>query len=335
MSTKRGIKRDSRLANQRRLALIRRLLRGHAPADVLIADLRQELGDDIYPGDAHAALRHDLHALRETYGCTFYYRALDGYFLTSLGNLTILDLEPSEREALALLFAAIDEGALPATSALQHLRHRIMALLPEPQRVEIPQITPRLRIDLPTPSSKTIDSILNRIQPSLAKNEISFAYQSPYSATDELEQHRVAPYEFIQRDGYTYLEAYCLESSIPKLVGRYIFYRIDRILPRSLRRLPQQLAPIRYARRAYRLRYELTPAVASRRDITLWFEGSSCNYTEDGAAIVEASITDLWHARTILLRYREHCRVVEPLELVAMMRESVTNMFAVYATGEL
>lgn len=73
-----GSRRDSWIANQRRLDLVRRLLRGPAGADTLIADLRTALGDDIYPRDARAALRHDMAALRETFGGEFVFRANDG-----------------------------------------------------------------------------------------------------------------------------------------------------------------------------------------------------------------------------------------------------------------
>jgi len=32
------------------------------------------------------------------------------------------------------------------------------------------------------------------------------------------------------------------------------------------------------------------------------------------------------------MRYREHCRVIEPAQLVDMMRESAQRMVALYAT---
>lgn len=326
----RGARRDSRISNQRRLDLVRRLLRGPATTEALIADLRQALGDDIYPADARAALRHDMTALRETFGCAFVFRAGEGYFLTDLGTLTILDLAPDELEALALLFSAIDEGALPRTTALGQLRLRLLALLPESQRQQLSAIEPSPRLDLPTRTTGAVDRVIARLRPALAKCEVSFQYRSPYTSPDEVEQHRVAPYELFQRDGATYLDAYCIESSLKKLHGRSIPYRVDRIVAKSIRRLPSQLPPVRYARRSYRLRYELAPSVAGRRDITLWFEGSSCSYTDDGDVVVEACITDLWHARDVLLRYREHCRVLEPPELVELMRESATRLAELY-----
>jgi predicted DNA-binding transcriptional regulator YafY len=329
-----GTRRDSHIATQRRLDLVRRLLRGPATADTLIADLRRSLGDDIYPADARAALRHDLVALRETFGCEFVFRAAAGYILTNLGTLTLLDLDGEELEMLALLFTAIDEGVLPRTQPLLRLRERLLALLPEDQRTRLPAIAPSPRLDGPTRTSGVVDAVIARLRPALGKAEITFQYRSPYTPADTLEQHRVAPYELFQRDGSTYLEAYCLESSLAKLRGRYIAYRLDRIVAKSVRRLPRQLAPVRYARRSYRLRYELMPAVAGRRDIALWFPNSTCSYTDDGGAVVEACITDLWYARNVLLRYREHCRVLEPPELIAMMRESVGQMQRLYTRND-
>jgi predicted DNA-binding transcriptional regulator YafY len=47
-------------------------------------------------------------------------------------------------------------------------------------------------------------------------------------------------------------------------------------------------------------------------------------FLPDGSAEISAEVSDLWQARQILLRYREHCTVLEPAELVQMMRESVT-----------
>lgn len=325
-----GTRRDSRIANQRRLCLVRRLLRSPATAEALIADLRAALGDDIYPADARAALRHDMAALRETFGCEFFFRAGEGFFLTNLGSLTLLDPTGDEIESLALLFAAIDEGAVPRTPAMANLKERLRALMPGEAYAQLARPPQALRLDLPTPTSRTFDALIARLRPLLGKAEITFHYRSPYTAPDVVERHHVAPYELFQRDGYTYLEAYCIDSSLEKLQGRYIAYRLDRIVSRSIRRLPKQLAPVRYARRSYRLLYTLTPDVARRQDVTLWFDGSTCTYGDDGSAVVEACITDLWYARNVLLRYREHCRVLEPPELVEMLRASIERMAQVY-----
>lgn len=326
----RGIRRDSQLTTQRRLGLLRMLLRGPAHAEALIADLRQLLGDDIYPADARTALRHDMAALREGFDCTIVFHQHEGYRIVDPGMLTLLDLNEPELTALALLFAAIEEGALPQTQALIQLQERLRALLPEQQRLQITQIVPSPRLHTAVAQPRRVTQLIDRLQPMLSKCEITFQYRSPYTAAEVLETHRVAPYELIQREGFTYLEAYCLDSSLTKLRGRTLTYRLDRIEPRSLRRLSRQLPPNRYARRSYRLCYTLAAGIARRQDVPLWFEGSTCSYQPDGSAIVEACITDLWQARQILLRYREHCRVLEPPELIEMMRESAERITLMY-----
>ena len=338
MAASGGTRRDSSMATQRRLHVVRVLLRGPATADALIAALQAALGDDIYPTAARTALRHDLSALGDTFGCEFVFRAADGYFLTSLGTLTLLDLAEDELAALALVAAAIRAGALPQTQPLLRLQERLHTLLPPVQRVQLAASDPGLRLDLPVARGSSVGRLITRLHPALGKREVSFQYRSPYTSAETLESHRVAPYALVQRDGMTYLEAHCLEASLPKLHGRTIFYRLDRIVANSLRRLPQQLPPVRHARRNYQLRYWVGPQAARRQDLLLWFDGSTCSYADDGSALVEACISDLWQARQVLLRYREHCRVLEPPELVDMMRESIAALAAVYAPeagGEL
>jgi hypothetical protein len=109
-----------------------------------------------------------------------------------------------------------------------------------------------------------------------------------------------------------------------------VFYRLDRIVPGTLKRLPQRLAPGRPPRQVYRLRYRLAPDLARRHDFAVWFADTKVSFEAGGGAIVEGETTDLWLARQILLRYREHCRVLEPPELVAMMRAGVERMALMY-----
>jgi len=60
----------------------------------------------------------------------------------------------------------------------------------------------------------------------------------------------------------------------------------------------------------YTLRYELTPAVARRRDVASYFEDTMISYHEDGSATVTASVSNLWEARQTLLRYGESCTIL-------------------------
>jgi predicted DNA-binding transcriptional regulator YafY len=81
----------------------------------------------------------------------------------------------------------------------------------------------------------------------------------------------------------------------------------------------------------YRLRYHLSANIARQRDIARWFPQSEVTFNPDGSATVVAQTHDLWQARQVLLRYRHHCHVVEPPELVAMIRETLALMIDLYA----
>ncbi len=87
-----------------------------------------------------------------------------------------------------------------------------------------------------------------------------------------------------------------------------------------------------YRRPMYVLRYWLALAIARMRDVAHWLPQSEITYADDGSAMVTAVTNDLWRAHQILMRYREHCRVIEPALLVDMMRESAQHMVALYAT---
>jgi predicted DNA-binding transcriptional regulator YafY len=146
--------------------------------------------------------------------------------------------------------------------------------------------------------------------------------------------HRVAPYQLLFRDGHTYLDAYCHDCGLPEYGQRFVLYRLDRIVAGSIVVLADRLPPTAPARRRYPLRYTLSAAVTRQRDIALWFPHSEVRFRDDGSALVLAETSDLWQARQILLRYREHCRVLEPPELVAMLRESVERMALLYHATE-
>ena len=136
------------------------------------------------------------------------------------------------------------------------------------------------------------------------------------------------------RDSHTYLHAYCYYSTINGLAATYVLYRLDRIIPTSLTILPTVLPPYPPPRPVYTIRYTLGPMEARRRDIAHWFDRSETTFAADGSAHITATTPDLWQARQVLLRYREHCRVLDPPELVVMMRESIQRMAALYTDSD-
>jgi len=329
-----GAKRSSWLTFHRRLFLVRRLVRSAANAETLIADARITFDPEIYPPDARAALRHDLAALRDAFECEIARDADGRYAIVEYGRLALLDLPDSDLEALGFLASAFDESPMPNAGQVGALLDRIEALLPSERRAQLGRGNRPLRVDGPRPSAGPSAAIVARLRGTLGQRFISFFYRSSYAQDGALVTHRVAPYELIFREGHTYLEAFCHECPIREVEGRYILYRVDRIVPESLQLHPTQLNVGPPPRHHYRLRYRLGPQVARQHDIALWFPRSEVSWLPDGAAEVVAETSDLWQARQILLRYREHCRILEPPELIAMLRESVARMAAQYLGAE-
>lgn len=320
----RGIRRSSALTNHRRLWLIRRMVRGPATPAELIADARRFFDEEIYPASAATALRHDFDALRDQFECVIERDREGRYALVDYGRLALLDLPDADLETLSFLVSLFAEGPTPNAPQVQALFDRILALLPPDRRKVYQTSGPHLRMDTPQQGSSPSNEILEQIRRNLGRQYLSFLYRSTFSAENVIESHRVAPYRLFMRDGHTYLEAVCHAAPYREIEGRYVPYRVDRIVDGSLKVEPTRLPPGEPPRRSHPLRYRLAPQVALRRDIAIWFPRSSVTFLPDGSAEISAEVSDLWQARQILLRYREHCEVLEPAELVQMMRESVT-----------
>jgi|GEM_PF-273187 len=328
-----GDKRSSWETFRRRLLLVRRLLRGTATAETLIAAVRQAAPDAaaIYPADARAALRHDLAALRNEFQCQIRSHPRHGYTLEHPGSLTLLDLPDEELEALVFLDALIADSSLPNAATIGALLARVTALLPDERQQALGRLREHPRVAAPDIMYEPPAALLATLKGVLGRQQITFDYRSSYAPDDTVVRHRVAPYDLIYRDGHTYLEAYCHACAIEELVGTYVTYRLNRMVDGSLTVLAQALPPGAPARPTYTIRYLLAPDVARRRDISLWFDACQVAFQDDGSALVTAQTHDLWQARQVVLRYREHCRVLEPLQLVTMVRESIDRMAQRYA----
>lgn len=329
-----GDKRSSQLIHRRRLFLIRRLIRGPATAQDLIDEANAafiDVPERIYPADASAALRHDIAALRIEYGCAIE-RDDDGvYELRSPGNLALIDLPDSEIEAMAFLLDVYERSDLPIAAQINALLERIEALMPDDRRNLLHTLTVSPRVDRPQAPAEGVAEMMRLLKGVLRKREVEFDYRSPHTPDGAARHHRIAPLEFVYREGHTYLDAFCLESDVPELVGQFVLYRLNRIVAGSVRRLPHALRRD-YRRPTYAVRYWLAPAVARQRDVAHWFPQTTIDYAADGSATVTAVTNDLWRAHQILMRYREHCRVLEPAPLIEMMRASIQRMFDMYST---
>ena len=326
-----GTKRSSWLTFRRRLLLVRALLRGPATSSALIAAVDAELGEQGYPEAATAALKHDFDALKGEYGCQIVYdRPTRAYHLAELGELALLDLPDACMEALAFLEASFPAGSgLPEHANLRALLERIVLLLPPTRQAQHRRSHSTIRLGVGRGTGRIDSQTLVLVKQAIkARRELSFDYLSNFDA-ERPRRHRVAPYGITFRpEGHGYLDATVLEVT-PKggeATHAAIDYRLDRIVPATVDVLPTMLPPIRVSPPTYTLRYTLVPQVARRRDVAAYFPNTQIAYQDDGSAEVTATVTNLWQARQILLRYGDACLVHEPAALVALFRTTAQGL---------
>ncbi len=330
-----GTKRSSWLTFRRRLLLVRALLRAPATGAALVDAINDELGEQGYPEAAAAALKHDFDALKGEYGCAIVYeRATGRYILADLGELALLDLPDPCMEALSFLEASFPEGSgLPEHANLRELLERVVLLLPPARQAQHHGRRSTIRLGVGATTGRIDQHVLARIKHAIEeRRELVFAYLSTFD-TVHPRRHRVAPYGITFRpEGHGYLDATVLEVT-PKggeTIHTAIDYRLDRIVPGSVIVQPTVLAPIRASPPTYPLRYTLVAQVARRGDVAAYFPNTEITYRDDGSAEVTATITNLWQARQILLRYGDACLVHEPSELVALFRKTAQALAARY-----
>lgn len=330
-----GTKRSSWLTFRRRLLLVRTLLRAPATSAELVAAINGELGEQGYPESAAAALKHDFDALKGEYGCSITYdRPSRRYTLADLGELALLDLPDPCMEALAFLEASFPEGSgLPEHANLRALLERVVLLLPPARQAQHRRQRSTIRLGVGRGAGRIDPDTLAIVKHAVEeRRELAFDYLSTFDA-DLPRRHRVAPYGITFRpEGHGYLDATVLEVT-PKggeVIHAAIDYRLDRIVTGTLALLPTVLPPIRPSPPSYRLRYTLVPHVARRRDVAAYFPNTEIAYHDDGSATVTATVTNLWQARQILLRYGDACLVHEPVELVALFCGTAEGLARLY-----
>lgn len=335
-----GLKRSSWLIFRRRLLLVRLLLRNPMTGEEVIAAIQEELGVDGYPMAATAALKHDFDALKSEYDCRIIHQRDTGrYIIDNLGVLALLDLSDDTMEGLAFLDASFPPGSpLTEHTNVRRLLDRLVVLLPTPRQEEHRSRQAAARLMLPgNPSGRINSAVLLAVKQAIeARQELSFRYWSS-TDVDTPRRHRVAPYGiFFRPEGHGYLDATLLdvESRSEETVNAAVDYRLDRIVPGTIQILPQLLPPQRPRPRTYALRYWLHPNIARRRDVASFFPATRITYAEDGSATVSATVTNLWQTRQILLRYGDTCRVIEPAELVSLMRETARGLARTYRVDQ-
>jgi predicted DNA-binding transcriptional regulator YafY len=306
----------------------------------LIESVQTELGAEGYPAAAESALKHDLDALKREYACRIHFKRSEGtYTLEDLGELALLELPDACMEALSFLDASFPAGsALPEHANIRNLIERVVRLLPRTRQETYQRQRGSMALDMvgrvPNRIDRTVLTLVRRAVEH--RQELVFDYLGLFDH-DTPRRHRVAPYRiFFRPEGHGYLDATLLEATPPgkEPLHAAIDYRLDRIIPGTVKILPDMLPPQRIAPPTYTLRYHLLPVVARRRDVASYFPQTHIAYHEDGSATVTAVVTNLWQTRQILLRYGTGCVVLEPPELVDMFRETAQGLAQMYGAED-
>ena len=338
-SRSRGDKRSSWATFRRRLIVVRRLL--HSPATVqdLVNAAEAEQGNDAYPPAAALAVKHDIQSLRDEFGCQIRYQRRERiYRMEDLGDLALLDLPDAGLEALAVLDATFPEQApVSGNDQIRLLIGQIYGLLPRARREALGRQLTLPRVSWDASSTEVLDQpTLHAVQQAVSlRRLLTFEYHSNYDPDDRPLSYTVAPYVLYFRDAHTYLDSTVMRapSEHAQLYLRAVQFRMDRFVPKSARMSHEPMPDERPPQPVYELVYVLAAAVARNRDLPHWFPNTTITYRNDGSALVRARITNLWQARQILMRYIEHCQVLEPPELVAMFQQTARNMAATYGIG--
>lgn len=323
-----GRRRSSKQTFRRRIVIFRTLFSQPSTAEELIHAVNVELAQDGYPAAATMALKHDLDALKREFGCEISFdRNLKTYTLHSVGDFAILDLSRESLEALAFLETNFPEdNMLSAFINVQKLLRQVRMLLPQSVTANIPSI---FKLHNPIRPNKAFDNqTLRTVKRAIENNQqLRFMYMSNFELK-EARRHTVAPYGLFMRDGHMYLDAVLMsvEPTGHALPLTSVEYRLERIVKKSAQLLPVMNPPERPPQPRYHLVYKLDPVVARRRDLATFFNDSHIEYHDDGSAIITAVVDNLWTTRQVLMRYGGTCEVLSPPELVAMFRDTITQM---------
>jgi predicted DNA-binding transcriptional regulator YafY len=328
----RGVRASTWFKVQRCLVVLYRLQQGPATRDELIHAVEVALGSAAYGLAAEKALDRDIQQLRRTFDLQISLRQ-GVYFLAEVGSLPLLNLPDEALRAMAFLYRTFQPGT-PGTVDVRDLLDTLLSYLPEERRQMVHRMRVVPRLDLhPVDEGGIDEQTWDTVERAVVKrHRLAFDYISPRHEKREPRHHIVEPYDLDFDDGHYYLDAFCLHWTGPfgsRNHHDYIRYRVGYIVPGSARMLPNKLAPGRRKPRTYTLRYELAPVIA-RGGVSRRFPEMEVHIREDGWAEVTAKITSPFMAAKRLLYYGAGCRVLDPPEVVRLVKEAVRGMAEMY-----
>lgn len=326
------------LVMQRCLAIVRRLQRGPASREELIEAVCECLGSEAYP-EAEVQARgkrfhNDLRRLRDRLDIEVQFDHKTGvYVLTSPGSLALLDLPDPALDAMGFLIETFDEQA-PHYEKIRTLLDTLTGFFSDERRRDLMRRRNLLQVDLRRTDADEIDSDVQVAveRACVERRRLEFGYVSPSQEDQQPRCHEVEPYELLYRRKHYYLRGFCLQTDGPK--GKYtqeriMYYRLGRIVPDSVKLLPQKIPLVPRRAPKYLVRYELQPEIA-RRGVTHYFEDTVVEMRENGSALVQGYADDIFWASRELLYYGAGCRVLGGSEILREMRKLVEGMARVY-----
>lgn len=314
MTTKHTGSRGSSEVLARAALIYDRLCKTEATRAELIAHVRAALGESAYGAAPEDSLRHDLDWLE---------RLGFGIELTSGHRYRLATFAPKfpiplTREHVTTLAAVrwMFQGTVYADS-IDSLFTRVRDFLTPALRTALDR-KPALRLSPPlldniAPHEQTLAKFRQAVY---EQRRLQFTYHSP--AHPEPQRHVIEPETLEEREGHLYFEGYSPDA------GQVLQFRLERVEPKSAEVLPAKFGAGR-KRRPYHIRYKLSPAVA-RFGATRRFENHAETRLDDDWVEVTADAHDLFWASKTLLKYGENCIVLEPPELVTLLKKVVREM---------
>jgi predicted DNA-binding transcriptional regulator YafY len=321
-------------ALRRRLAILVLLHTGPRTSQEIIASLERDhlfFHDRALDPESRARrqryqFKQDLEALRLLQYDLAYDRRQKRY---SWRNSPFgLSLAPEQLSSLAMLLETFATRTFPHAAEIVDLLTFLADHLPIEQQQWLKNHRSTLHIDLrETTDYRNADPLtLKQIEQAIRLGQqLEFTYRTPRDGKER--RHVIEPQPLVLRQGHVYLRGWSLDW------GQELPFRLDCILPGTARVLPTSSAKQRPAPRSYTLRYWLS-AVVARNKVSEHFPEHHHERHEDGSVTVTARITDLFEAAQTLFRYREHCIVLDPPELVERMRASAIQIYANYTREE-
>ncbi|HEY89857.1 MAG TPA: WYL domain-containing protein [Thermoflexia bacterium] len=334
-------KETTRVVMRRCLALLRRLQRGPASKEELIAAVRAQPIPEPYGATSGRALARrfdgDKQRLKDIFGAQWRYQRSTGkYELIDLWE-SILDLPDADLAALAFLQELFEPRA-PNYTAVQHLLSLLLSYLSPERRGELERQRTALAVKWGRRDDDEIASpVADGLQKALIHHRlVEFDYYSPAQPDGEPRRHIVEPWKryFDSVRGHYYLHGYCRQTTSaaygPRRQQHYFHYRLGRI--RNLKLLPDKLPSSPRQTHRFQLDYQLAPEIARRGEVSR-HPGITILAREpqaDGGMLVHAKTDDIWWAVRTLLHYGPNCKVLGGYEARYEMRQTVQRLAQLY-----